>query len=185
MKLLSLGLGLVLVFAVACSGGDDDSSGGSQPTGGDAATQPSGGDGAAPTEAPSSSGGGAPSGGGAGSLTLGDEVIELASARCFLQEQDVTGSPGKILFQAQGYGVTAEGEELVLDVTRYDEDSLFTGDEIEADIGDPFGDDFYYWSASGDIGTVEIDGSTLSVGGLTFRHSDDGSEVMGTFELKC
>ena len=188
MKLLTLGLGLFLALAIACGGDDDDSSAGTQPTegnGGGSATQASGSEGAAPTEAPSSSGGSAPSGGGGGSLTIGDEVIELASARCFLQEQDVTGSPGKILFQAQGYGMTAEGEELVLDVTRFDEDSLFTGDDIEADIGDPFGEDFYYWSASADIGTVEIDGSTLRVGELTFRHSEDGSEVTGTFELNC
>ena len=189
MKLLTLGLGLFLALTIACGGDDDDSSAGTQPTGsngGSSATQPSGGEGAAPTEPPSSSGGSAPSGGGCGSLTLGDEVIELDSARCFLQEQDVTGSPGKILFVGQGFGKLASGEDFVLDVTRFDEDSLFTGDKVIVDVGDPFSEDFYSWNASADLGTVQQDGSTLRAEGLALKHSEDfTTEVSGSFELRC
>jgi hypothetical protein len=118
-------------------------------------------------------------------VTIGDDVIVLESARCFLQEQDVAGSAGKILFTGQGYGQLTSGEEIVLDVTRYDEDSLFTGDDIEVDVGDPFGDEFYSWTASGDLGTISLDGSTLRADGLTFQHSEDFSEMSGSFELKC
>jgi hypothetical protein len=118
-------------------------------------------------------------------VTIGDDVIVLESARCFLQEQDVAGSPGKILLTGQGYGQLPSGEEVVLDVTRYDEDSLFTGDDIEVDVGDPFGDEFYYWIASDDLDTISVNGSTLSADGLTFRHSEDSSEKSGSFELNC
>ena len=123
--------------------------------------------------------------GGAGTLTLGDEVIELDRARCFLQEQDVVGSAGKILFTAQGFGTTPEDEDFIVDVTRFDEDSLFTGDDILIDVGDPFGEDFYSWRGSADLGTVERDGATLHADGLIFRHSEDGSERAGAFEIRC
>jgi hypothetical protein len=188
LKLLLIGLCLVTALAIACGGDDDDSSGATQASGSDggtAATQAPSGDGAAPTEAPSDSGGGSASGGGGGSLTLGDEVISLDRARCYMQEQDVAGSPGKILFTAQGFGTNADGEDLVLDISRYDEDSLFYGDDILVDVGDPFSDDAVSWHAASDFGTVEQDGSTLRADGLTFMNGSDGSQVSGAFELAC
>jgi hypothetical protein len=187
LKLLLAGLCLLTALAIACGGDDDDSSGGTQATGsngGTAATQAPSGNGAAPTQAPPDNGGSAASGG-SGTLTLGDEVIELDRSRCYLQEQDVAGSPGKILFTAQGFGTTAAGEDFVLDVSRYDEDSLFYGDDILVDVGDPFGDDFYEWNGASDFGTIELDGSTLRAGGLTFTKDSDGSQVSGAFELVC
>jgi hypothetical protein len=188
LKLLILGLGPLLALAVACGGDDDGSSGNTQPSGSSgsaAATEAPGGDGAAPTQAPVGSGGGASSGGGGGTVTIGDEVIVLERALCYLQEQEVAGSPGKILLSGAGFGQLASGEEIVLDVTRYDEDSLFTGDDIEVEVGDPFGDDYYSWIASGDLGTINVDGSTLSVDELTFRHSQDDTEKSGSFVLNC
>lgn len=121
---------------------------------------------------------GAPAGS-AGTLTVGDEVIDLDHVRCFLEEQDVAGSDGKILLTGQGFGTTASGDELVLDVTRYDEDSLFTRDDIQVDIRDPLGDDFYSWDGSADLGTIERDDSTLAsrridVPAFRGRHRDDG-----------
>jgi hypothetical protein len=118
-------------------------------------------------------------------VTIGDEMIELNSARCFLEEQDVAGSPGKILFVGQGFGTLASGEEIVVDVSRYDEESLFYGDDIHIDVGDPFSDDFYSWRASADFGTIQLDGSTLRAEGLAFMHSEDFSETSGAFEVHC
>jgi hypothetical protein len=63
---------------------------------------------------------------------------------------------------------SSAGEELVIDVSRHDEDSRFAGDDILADIG-----------------TVTIDGSTLSADGLTVRNSSDGSEVSGSVRIDC
>ena len=176
MRSILVGAIALALFAsgIAC-GGDDNDAGDvpSNPAAQETASSP----GNQPTESARS--------GDAGTLTLEDEVIALDEARCFLQEQDVAGSAGKILFQAQGMGTTADGEEFVLDVSRYDEDSLFTGDDIQVDVGDPRGEAFYSWDASADLGTIELGGSSLRAGGLTFQHSEDGSEVMGAFELNC
>ena len=167
-----------LLFLAACGGEEEgDSAGGEDPT--VAATTDTGSGGSSP-------GGGASDGGaGAGSLTLGDEVINLDSARCFLQEQDVAGSPGKILLTGQAFGTNADGEELILDFTRFDEDSNFTGDDILVDIGDFRSGDAQSYAANADLGTVQRDGDTLSASGLTFNNFDEGIEVMGSFEIKC
>ncbi|NOX29276.1 MAG: hypothetical protein GXP35_04390 [Actinobacteria bacterium] len=123
--------------------------------------------------------------GNAGSLVLGAETIEFDSARCFLEEQDAAGGGGKILFVAQAFGETAAGEPIVVDVSRYDEDSQFTGDDIIIDFGDPFSDDFVSMSARTDLGTVTVDGSSLSASGLTFVDSTDLAEQSGSFQINC
>lgn len=165
-------LAVILAILTAC-GGDDENNDASE-----LSADTSAGGGSSNQAADMSSGNG-------GTLTLGDEVIELNNARCFLEEQDVAGSAGKILFNGQGFGTTPAGEEFVLDVSRYDEDSMFTGDDIGVDVGDPRGADSYSWSGSADLGTIEQAGSTLRAEGLTFRHSDDGREIAGAFELNC
>lgn len=183
MALILLGTG------VACGGDDDETEGPSASTAAattaaedtDSNSNDSGSDDSGTDNQPS----GAAASGGAGTLTLGDEVIELDRARCFLEEQDAAAGGGKILFVAQGFGTTAAGEDFVLDISRYDEDSRFTGDDIGVDVGDPFGEDFYSWDATADLGTIEQDGSALRAEGLTFRHSEDGSEVGGAFEVNC
>ena len=190
-------LASAVVLALAGCGGDDDDVGNadasagedgadtaeaestaeSDDTGdaGDAATEPAADDAA-------ESGGG---GGGGGTLVLGGDTITLDSARCFLEEQDAAAGGGKILFVAQGFGVTAGGEQLTLDVSRYDEDSQFVGDDVIVDIGDPFADDAVSLTANADLGTVTVDGSTLSADGLTFVNSDDLTEQAGSFEITC
>ncbi|MEQ8842518.1 MAG: hypothetical protein RIB98_16160 [Acidimicrobiales bacterium] len=126
-----------------------------------------------------------PSAGGGGTLVLGDETITLDSARCFLEEQDAAAGGGKILFVGQGSGTNADGTELLLDVSRYDEESQFTGDDITVDIGDPFSDDLVSYRAAAEIGTVQIDGSVMSADGLTFSNFDLGEELPGSFQLNC
>ena len=169
-----------VVFVAGCGGDDDDAT---------PATD------ASPTTAPAEATDGgssgdddqpaAPSGGNGGEVVLGDETITFDSARCFLEEQDAAAGGGKILFVAQAFGTTAAGEPVTIDVSRYDEDSQFTGDDILLDIGDPFSDDAVGWTARGDIGTVTVDGSTLSAAGLTFSDFDAGAEVSGSFRIDC
>jgi hypothetical protein len=178
--------------ASSADSGDDGSSGGdaSSDDGSSGEEASSDDDGSSGEEASSdddgSSGGDASSvgGGGAGTLVVGDETISLDSSRCFLESQDAVGG-GKILFVAQAFGTNAAGEPLVLDVSRYDEDSQFTGDDIKVDIGDPYSDDAVSLSAIEEVGTVAIDGSTLSADGLTFSNFTDLSEQSGSFEFSC
>ncbi len=133
----------------------------------------------------SGNGAGDAGGGNGGTLVLGDETIAFDGARCFLQEQEAAAGGGKILFVVQAFGTNAAGDQLSIDVSRYDEDSQFTGDDIIVDIGDPFSDEAVSLMASADLGTVAIDGSTLSAGALTFVNFDDMSEQGGSFEINC
>jgi len=172
---------VALVLIVAGCGDDDDGAA-------------SGNDAPATTAAPSDAGTTVPSGdddepaapsGGNGELVLGDETITFDSARCFLEEQEAAAGGGKILFVAQAFGTNAAGEQVAIDVSRYDEDSQFTGDDIIVDFGDPFSDDAVSLSAKADVGTVSVDGSTLSADGLTFRNFDDNTELTGSFRINC
>ncbi len=123
--------------------------------------------------------------GGAGTIVLGDENITFDSARCFLQEQDAAAGGGKILFVVQAYGANSAGEELYIDVSRYDQDSQFSGDKIELVVGDPYSGNALSWEANDVVGTVALDGSTASAGSLTFRNGDDGTTLPGSFEVHC
>jgi len=135
---------------------------------------------------PSADGGdGSDAGGFAGSIVIGDETIMLDAALCFLEEQDAAAGGGKILFTAQASGTNAAGEEITIDVSRFDEDSQFTGDKVSLVIGDPFSADAVSWDADGEIGAVEVDGSVVRSADLTFVNSDDLSELPGSFEIRC
>jgi hypothetical protein len=178
---------LVLFAATAC--GDDDSDGETttapvdqtsddETDDDDDADDGANGDG--PAEEPAGGGGG----GGGGELVFGDETVEFDRALCYLQEQPVAGSDGTILLTAQGHGTTAAGEPVVVDFTRYDEESMFTGDDISVDFGDPFGDDFEGYMAGLDLGAVAQDGDVLSADDVSFM-GDDGTEVVGSFRIEC
>jgi len=126
-----------------------------------------------------------PAGDGGGTLVLGEETISFDNTRCFLQEQDAAAGGGKILFVAQAFGTNADGDELLIDVSRYDEDSRFAGDDIVVDIGDPFSAEAVSWRANAELGTIQVDGSTVSADGLTFVNFDDFSEMPGSFRISC
>ena len=190
-----LAVGAVLgLLAAGCGGDDDDAQADPAPassaddgSGDDAGSDDDAGASDASADSASDDDGAAaaPGGGDAGSLVIGDETIEFDSARCFLEEQDAAGGGGKILFVAQAFGVDAGGEELVLDVSRYDEDSQFTGDDIIVDIGDPFSDDAVSLRSGGEVGTVAVDGSNLSAEDLVFVNFDDSTEQPGSFDINC
>ena len=85
----------------------------------------------------------------------------------------------------QAEGTNPEGEPVLIDVSRYDEDSQFVGDDILVDIGDPFSGDSITWGANADLGTVQIDGSRVYADGLTFRNFDTNEELPGAFNIFC
>jgi hypothetical protein len=166
------------MLIVAGCGGDDD--GGSDTPATTAAPSDAG------TSAPSGDDEPAPpSGGNGGEVVLGDETITFDSARCFLEEQDAAAGGGKILFVAQAFGTNAAGEQVAIDVSRYDEDSQFVGDDIIVDIGDPFSDDLVSYLGGSEDFIVSLDGSTVSADGLTFRNFDDDTELSGSFRIDC
>jgi len=184
LRRLIVPIAIVALIAAAC--GDDSGSstqstpaasesqtGGDTPASGDDTPAPSGDD----TPASSSTG---------GTFTLGDETITLDSARCYLQEQDAFGG-GKILANAQGFGTNAAGEEVMLDFTRYDEDADFTGDDILVNVGDFMSGDSVEYHVTLDLGSVSIDGRSVSADGFTLTSfdMDPPGELESSFALSC
>jgi hypothetical protein len=141
-----------------------------------------------PTETPSpgsgDSGNGGGGGGGTGTLVLDGESIEL-STRCFLESQPSAGGGGNILFNAQGEGTNAAGEDVLLDVSRYDEESAFTGDDVSIDVGDIFAGEAVSLGTIADTGTITVDGSSLSADDVVVLDNSDGTEHTASFDLDC
>src|SRR3546814_6380464 len=146
-KLLKLLFALALVTGmVAC--GDDSESADDSPAGVDVGTDESSNDAADTVDDPDDSddsddadvtGGTDAAGmtsGGAGSLTLDGETIELES-RCFLEEQVSAGMTME--YTAQGMGTNADGDDVMLDITRFaaGDDRVIVAAPARAPQGDP------------------------------------------------
>lgn len=125
-------------------------------------------------------------------MSLGDEVIEFDTVLCFLQPQPRAGLGGTFEFTAQGQGTNAAGEPVLLDVSRAtpDPDLGFGDDEpsddVIIDVGDPR--DPLGYGASGPVGTVELDGSSVSAEGVSvtaFTDAGELSELEVSFQLDC
>jgi len=192
----SLGAWLAVAFALvaaSCGGGDDD--GVSSPGTTEASEIPADisiaaetdtvVEAAVDTDAAIDTDSPATDGSDAGTLILGSEIISFDSVRCVWEEQDALIGGGKVLFEAKALGVDANGDELVADVLRMDEDNNLTGDHIIVGIGDPFSDAPVAWMASVELGMFTISGSTVSADGLTFQNRYDLSELEGSFSINC
>ncbi len=118
-------------------------------------------------------------------MLLGDETITFDSSLCYLQEQDAAAGGGKILFVVQATGVNAAGDQVMIDVSRYDEDSMFSGDSVSVVVGDPFAGGDTSWAADGETGMVTLDGSNARADQLGFVNMDDMSEAPGSFDINC
>ncbi len=166
-----LAVGALLVGAC----GDDGDDTGAE-TNGDASEEATDGAGDSGDDA------GRAAGGGGGSLTLDGETISFDRSRCFLEEQESAGQT--IELTGQGFGTNADGEQVSIDVTRFAEDSALPGDAIDVTVGDPASPDSTSFGTIADIGTVELDGSTLRAEGVELQ-TDDLTTVAASFEVVC
>jgi hypothetical protein len=180
-RILTLALAALLLVFGAC-GDDDDSDDTSAETSDDSGedTSSDGGDDGSTEDGDD---GDASGPAGDGELVLDGEEISLGPGLCFLEPQDAAAGGGEILATAQAQGTNAAGEEVRIDFSRYSEDSQFAGDDVNIDIG-PLGESSGY-SGNAPEGTVSIDGSTVSAADFTFRISDTGEEVTGSFTINC
>ena len=125
-----------------------------------------------------------PSGGATGTLTLDGEQIELTGGRCYLEEQPAAAGGGSIEATAQADGTDADGDAVLIDVTRFSADNQFAGDDVSITIGDPFDPASVTLSGSSDIGTVSIEDSTVSAS--QFEVSEDLADtVFIDFTIDC
>lgn len=162
---------------VGCGGDGDEAEtpagGGDTPAAGSTAAAPSGGG-----DTP------APAGGGGGTLTLDGQAIAIGRTQCTFDPQEAAAGGGQILFVGQGYGETATGEEVLLDLSRFDEASMFTGDSVSLTVGDPFSEDAANYSLMGGEGSITVDGSTLSGQDVALT-GDGGTTATVSFRLEC
>lgn len=175
------------LFLVACGGDDEDADarGVTDPT---EATPRADGDDPAGSEdeetasdAPATGGS---SSGGSGTIVLGDETIEFDEVQCTLDPQEAAAGGGQILFVGQGLGVDADGQDVLLDVSRYDEDSQFAGDVVSVEIGDIMAGDNTSLESRTAAGTVEVEGSTIRAE-VTLTDFTESSELSASFEISC
>lgn len=161
---------LCLLVLAGCSSDSDDASESGTPS-----------NGSDPEQGASQPGGNqaAGGGGGEGSLTLAGEEITLGPGRCFLEEQPSAGGGGTIELTGQASGTNAAGDEVVIDFTRYSDDSDFAGDDVSITIGDPFSEDATTLYGDADSGAVSLDGSVLSASDFPV----EGDSI--SFEIAC
>lgn len=128
-----------------------------------------------------------PTAGGSGTLDLDGETIELSSVQCHLESQPAAAGGGNILFVVQGQGQNAEGEPLLIDISRFDEASMFAGDKVTLDIGEitPSGKDLVTLTTTEPAGTVALEGSTARADGLQVEDLGLGMSMTASFEITC
>lgn len=125
-------------------------------------------------------------------VVMNGETIELSGGGCYLQEQDSAAGGGKILFTGQATGVNGDGEEVMLDVSRFDADSMFEGDMIDLVVGDYRDPDVksYGVGIMGAMGGekqfhLSLDGSTISADGVELMDDDMAEEMTVSLEINC
>lgn len=128
---------------------------------------------------------GTPEGRGDGTVVLDGEVIDLTEIRCHLESQPAAGGGGNIEFVVQGAGVTPAGEPFMIDVSRYDEDSMFEGDAVQLYVGDITSDEAREFHSTAASGTVSLVGSTATVDDLVVEDVGVLSEHIVSFDITC
>ena len=122
---------------------------------------------------------------GSGSIVLDGETISLDDVRCFLEPQPAAAGGGNILFVVQGEGENPQGEAVMIDISRYDDDSTFAGDLVDIYVGDYMAGDALELSAMTPAGSVELVGSTATAEGLTVEDVESGSSTSVSFSIDC
>lgn len=182
----------VLALTAGCGGSDGtaDEPAGDTPA---ASSTPAEDLGPAPTEATDDVDAGegvsdppaAPSGGGTGTVVLDGEVIEMTEIRCHLETQPAAAGGGNIEFVVQGSGTNAAGEPVMIDISRYDEDSSFAGDDVQIYVGDIMTDEARELHSKTPVGTVTLAGSTATVDDLAVQDLGAFTEHAVSIDITC
>lgn len=181
-----LGVPLVAGLALAgCSSDDGGSADSDARAGADPATTANVAPGPTGDEDGDAAAGGAAAGPSVGTLTLGDEVIALASFRCFFEEQPRAGLGGVFTHSAQGQGTNAGGEAVLLDMTRARAEDGTVDDDLSVGIGDPFGDEYVELHAGGPEGLIEFGDASAAASGIEVADFGSDSGFVLTFDLSC
>lgn len=171
----------VALLAVGCGDdGDDDAAPAEDPA--EEADNPTTDDGSTDDGDPGDTGG---PGGGSGTLVIGGETVELTTVRCFLEPQPAAAGGGNILFVVQGEGENADGEPVTIDISRYDDESVFAADVVDVYVGDVTTGEAVGISATVPTGTVRLEGSNASADDLAAEDVEALTEHTISFDIDC
>lgn len=123
--------------------------------------------------------------GGTGSAQLDGETIEFTEVLCYLEPQPAASGGGNILFVAQGHGTNTAGEPIMVDVSRYDEDSIVAGDTVDVVIGEVTAADAVQLGYRSEAEAVTLVENTVSARDLTMDNFETMTQHTVSFEFSC
>lgn len=186
---------LMLVFAAACGSDDDsaapldnsassvtDDADGSQAGGDSDSAEVDDGEEVVDIDDENGKGNGQTAGG-ASTLIIDGEEISVDKPLCYLRPQEAAAGGGNILATAQMYGTNSEGEQVHIDFTRFDEDSMFHGDIVDVNIGEIMSAENY--QASLEEGAISVDGGIVRGDNVVVEGGPDFSEFVVSFVMAC
>lgn len=173
-----------LLFAAGCGDGDGDGaaaeSADDRPAASTVPAPPEATEGEPPVDPPA-----APSGSGSGTVVLDGEAIALTEVLCHLESQPAAGVGGNIEFVVQGHGADAAGQSFMIDISRYDDESMFPGDSVQLYVGDITSGEARELSSTAPAGTVGLVGSTATVTDLVVEDLEQFTEHTVSFDIAC
>ncbi len=120
----------------------------------------------------------------AGSMSLGDEEVAIGSLLCYFEEQPRAGPGGVFTHTAQGRGANADGQPVVLDLSRTRDEDGTVEDQIIVDIGDPTSDDAFSLSALGSEGLIQFGDASAAASDVEVSDFASGPVTL-SFDLTC
>jgi hypothetical protein len=130
----------------------------------------------------SDGGGDAPAtGGGGGTINLGGEEIAIERLLCFFQEQPRAGLGGVFTHTAQGEGVNAAGEGVLLDFTRAVAEDGTIEFDLTVTVGDFLSGDSVELRDTGDEITFGDNSASVNTEVTDF----DNEPLALSFDLPC
>lgn len=122
---------------------------------------------------------------GTGSAQLDGETIEVDEVLCYLEPQPAASGGGNILFVVQAHGTNAAGEPVMVDVSRYDEDSIVAGDTVDVVFGEVAAADTVQWGYRSEAEAVTLAENTVSARDLTMDNFETMTQHTVSFEFSC
>ena len=73
----------------------------------------------------------------------------------------------------------------MIDISRYDEESMFAGDDVQVYVGDVTTGEATELSSTSPAGTVSLEGSSATAEGITLEDLDAMTEHTVSFDIDC
>jgi len=117
-------------------------------------------------------------------VVFGDEEIAMGALLCYFEEQPRAGLGGVFTHTAQAQGTNEAGAAVILDLTRTRDEDGTVGDQLTVDVGDPRGEDFVGYRATGPEGMVTFGEATVAADGVEVTDFES-DPVPVSFDLAC